>query len=308
VTIQITVDVVDIEAPVLLVPTTAVTAISNATGTATVEYDVSATDNVLGNVPVSCDAPSGSDFPIGTTTVTCEASDEGPNATGGVNTATETFTVTVTDGTPPVVTAPDVELRRTYFDPENPDFARIQTSEYGVTASDIGGSISSLSCVRDDEPELPLTIEDFEFSDEPYNITCTAEDSAGNEGSASFRLTVSYEYDIEVTVGKTRVKLGSTIPFDWLYRDSAGNLVDSSHLQPDIGITWATTSDCIKPDNTGPSGEDSGSSAFRYSAADGIWQYSLQTKDLMGDGQQYLVSIVPPGVGVESATTCVTLR
>ena len=135
-----------------------------------------------------------------------------------------------------------------------------------------------------------------------------ATDGSGNVAdSATFAVQVRYLYDIEVIVGKTRVKLGSTIPFDWLYRDwETGLVIDSSQL--DVGITWATTSDCENPDATGPSGEDSGSSDFRYSAADGIWQYSLQTKDLIGGGQKYLVSIVPPGLGVEAASTCITLR
>jgi hypothetical protein len=217
-----------------------------------------------------------------------------------------------------VVTVPidGAEFTGDYADDLDPDWTFVSDSDLaiGVSAEDVNSGVidpANISCSRvySEPPPDPLPdANEFEFSDEPYTIECTAMDDAGNEGTASYPLTVRYLYDIEVTVGKIRVKLGSTIPFDWLYRDSAGNLVDSSHLQPDIGITWATTSDCIKPDNTGPSGEDSGSSAFRYSAADGIWQYSLQTKDLMGDGQQYLVSIVPPGVGVESATPCVTLR
>ena len=81
----------------------------------TVDYTTpTATDNVdIGSVPVSCNPASGSIFPVGTTTVTCRATD-----TAG-NTATATFTVTVTalytdqDGVPdgqdncPTVANPD---------------------------------------------------------------------------------------------------------------------------------------------------------------------------------------------------------
>ena len=49
----------------------------------------SATDNCTGGVSVACYPPSGSTFPVGTTTVTCVATDAADN------TATRTFTVTV---------------------------------------------------------------------------------------------------------------------------------------------------------------------------------------------------------------------
>ncbi|WP_238145303.1 HYR domain-containing protein [Antricoccus suffuscus] len=94
---------------------------SDANG-AVVTFDATATDLVSGDVPVSCMPPSGSVFAIGTTTVTCTASDR--TATVGVmsaraavqsdpgNLATGTFTVTVqaqpvappTNGTPPGAT------------------------------------------------------------------------------------------------------------------------------------------------------------------------------------------------------------
>ncbi len=48
-----------------------------------------AVDDWSGVVPVTCDPPSGSTFPVGTTTVTCTAADSSGNV------ATETFTVTV---------------------------------------------------------------------------------------------------------------------------------------------------------------------------------------------------------------------
>jgi hypothetical protein len=55
-----------------------------------VTYQVTATDDVDGPIPVSCRPPSGSRFKIGHTIVTCSATDK----TG--NTATARFTVTVT--------------------------------------------------------------------------------------------------------------------------------------------------------------------------------------------------------------------
>src|SRR5205823_4026469 len=62
-------------------------------------YTQSVTDNVDPQPWVNC-PPSGSSFPLGTSTVTCTARD----ASG--NTSTGTFTVTVVDTTPPVITVP----------------------------------------------------------------------------------------------------------------------------------------------------------------------------------------------------------
>lgn len=55
----------------------------NATGPAgaTVLYAVSATDNADPNPAIVCQPPSGSSFPIGTTIVTCTATDASGNST-----------------------------------------------------------------------------------------------------------------------------------------------------------------------------------------------------------------------------------
>ncbi len=62
---------------------------SPGSGSATVNYTVNAQDN-SGIVEVSCTRASGSSFPVGTTTVTCTATDEANNS------ASCSFTVTVT--------------------------------------------------------------------------------------------------------------------------------------------------------------------------------------------------------------------
>ena len=220
--------------------------------------------------------------------------------------------MTVTDGTPPVVTAPDVQLSRDYFDPLDPDWARILPSEYvsGVSASDIvDGPISSVSCERDDDP-APLSDEDFEFSDTPYSITCTAVDAAGNDGSTSFALTVSYRYDIELVPPKGRARAGSTVPLDWSYFDEFG-VVNSSDVAVRVEWTKMTDQSCSTPapdlGSNGVSGlgDDSGNSDFRYSASNDAWQFSWQTPDLPG---YYKVDVSPPGANVETAWACINLR
>jgi hypothetical protein len=82
-----TVTVTDTEAPTLNVPSAITAEFTDANGAAVV-YAVTSSDNCSG-VMQSCTPPSGSVFPIGTTTVTCTAVDLAGNST------TKTFPVTV---------------------------------------------------------------------------------------------------------------------------------------------------------------------------------------------------------------------
>jgi len=245
---------------------------------------------------------------VGSYTVTYDVTDSSTNAATQV-----TRIVNVTDTTAPVITASDVELRRDYFDIDDPDWARIAVAEYtsGVVANDVAdGAITLISCDRDDDPD-PLLATDFEFSDTPYGITCTAEDSAGNVGTGSFELTILYSYDINLIPPKGRARAGSTVPLDWQYLDK-GALVDSSAV--DVRVSWAkmTNSSCTVPDPGTPGsngssglGDDSGFSDFRYSASNDTWQFSWQTPDATG---YFKISVSPPGASVETGWACIRLR
>ena len=91
-----TVRVIDTAPPVVTVP-------ANVTidrAPINFSFTASATDAVDGALVPACTSPSGSKFPIGTTTVTCQATD----ARGNVGSAT--FTVTVRPGRSPIDTVP----------------------------------------------------------------------------------------------------------------------------------------------------------------------------------------------------------
>jgi|GEM_PF-1256118 len=92
----IDIDVEDVTPPVVTVESKVV----EATGPdgAVVEYDASADDNVDGPLTPTCDPPSGSQFPLGTTPVDCEATDAAGNTGYGSG------TIEVVDTTPPAVT------------------------------------------------------------------------------------------------------------------------------------------------------------------------------------------------------------
>lgn len=91
-----TVTIVDTTAPIVTVPAPIV-AEATSNGGASVAFTASAFDTVSGNVPVVCSHLSGATFPIGVTTLTCEASDESGNLAGA------TFTITVQDTTAPSI-------------------------------------------------------------------------------------------------------------------------------------------------------------------------------------------------------------
>jgi uncharacterized repeat protein (TIGR01451 family) len=79
----------DTVGPTLSIPAS-ITVEATAPSGAAVIYTASGLDDVDGSVPVSCIPPSGSTFPVGTSVVTCKATDKAGN------TSASTFTVTVT--------------------------------------------------------------------------------------------------------------------------------------------------------------------------------------------------------------------
>ena len=89
----------DTTAPELSLPANQVVEATAKTGT-TVSFTSSAKDLVDGNVDVTCTPASGSAFPMGSTDVTCSATDKAGNK------ATGSFTVKVQDTAKPVVTVP----------------------------------------------------------------------------------------------------------------------------------------------------------------------------------------------------------
>ena len=135
--------------------------------TATVIYTVNAADNI-GVTSLVCSPASGSVFPVGTTKVTCTASD----AAG--NTATTSFNVVVKDVTPPSFGAPldvSVDLAAN---------AKSATVTFNVSATD-AVAVTSQSC----SPASGTT-----FAVGSTTVNCTAQDAAGNVGTASFKVNV----------------------------------------------------------------------------------------------------------------------
>ncbi|WNG20265.1 choice-of-anchor A family protein [Cystobacter fuscus] len=119
----------DLQPPVLQLPAPLILEATSSAG-AVAYFTATATDAVVGTVPVTCTPASGTTFPLGTTLVTCGAQD------GHGNVASGTFTVTVVDTTPPDLRL--VGSSQVTLECGNPYL------ELGATASDIcSGDLTS---------------------------------------------------------------------------------------------------------------------------------------------------------------------
>ncbi len=128
-------------------------------------------------ISVSCSPASGAFFPIGTTTVTCTATDSNPGDQQNrfvEATTSGTFTVTVVDAEPPVIAKPPDLIRDssngkpipvTFVTPSATDNAGPPV----VTCAPASGSLFSLGVAT---------------------VTCTATDAAGNKATTTFTVTV----------------------------------------------------------------------------------------------------------------------
>lgn len=153
--------------PVLIVPGDITAEATSSTGAA-VLFAATASDLVDGSIAPICDAASGDTFPLGTTIVTCTATDSAGNDTSG------SFSVTVEDTTAPDVTVP------ASFSAEATGASGAEVA-FGSSAIDLVDGPLTPACSPGSGATFPLG---------PTTVTCTATDTAGNTGSASFIVTV----------------------------------------------------------------------------------------------------------------------
>ena len=171
---QFTVTVQDTTDPTVTVPADVAVETSNPAGTAVSYGSVTATDTVDGTLTPTCNHASGSTFPIGSTTVTCSATD------AHSNTGQASFTVTVTlaavvDTTPPVLTLP---------------------SNIEVTTESASGKNVSYTASATDNLDGPITPTCSPSSGSLFpvgdtTVSCSATDSHSNTATGGFTITVN---------------------------------------------------------------------------------------------------------------------
>jgi hypothetical protein len=195
--------VVDFVAPKLTLPADIQTQATSASG-AVVSYTVTATDAVDGALTPSCTPPSGSLFPIGTTTVHCKVADTHLNAAAG------DFRVVVTDTTPPppVDTTPPVIIGISaspdVLTPPNHKLVAVQVHVEATDESDPAPS-SRIVGVTASEPLQPddwhvtgpltveLRAERSGQADRLYTIAVETSDRSGNVAQSSVTVLVPHD-------------------------------------------------------------------------------------------------------------------
>jgi Ca2+-binding RTX toxin-like protein len=160
----------DVTPPVIVVPANIQVANDPGQGGAVVNYpDPTATDDRSAVITI-CFPGSGSAFPVGTTTVTCRATDAAGNS------ATGTFTITVVDNEPPVIRVPaDITVQ---------------------AASPAGAVVNYPDPTATDNQPVPVTVTCSPQSGSTFpvgttQVLCTATDAAGNSASAAVIVTVT---------------------------------------------------------------------------------------------------------------------
>lgn len=223
-----------------------------ATGSsgAVVTFTATATDANPANPVVTCAPASGATFGLGTTTVNCSATD----AAG--NTAAGSFTVTVRDTTPPTVTPPG----NVTLEAAGPDGVAVTYS--GESAYDIVDGNRPVSCV-------PASGATFALGE--TTVTCTASDTRGNTGTASFTVKVTdttapiLALPADITAEAASAS-GAVVTFS----ASASDLVDGEvavACTPASGSTFPlgeTTVSCSAADSNG----NTASGSFKVTVVD----------------------------------------
>lgn len=196
------VSVVDTTPPTLSLPAD-ITAEATMPSGAVVTFTATATDLVDGTDTVTCTPASGSTFALGTTLVTCSATDLHGN------TATGSFNVKVQDTTPPTITSLTASPAQLW-----PDDHKMVNVTITGTATDLVDTNPTLQIVSvtsdqpvvtnsndDQSPDwiitgamtLQLREERTNGTDRTYTITVSATDFSGNTSTATVQVKVTQQ-------------------------------------------------------------------------------------------------------------------
>ena len=236
------VKVVDTTAPSLTVPGN-ITAEATGPSGAAVSYSATASDLVDGAVTPVCTPASGSTFALGTTGVSCTASDAAGNS------VTAGFTVAVVD-----TTAPDLSIPSSITaEATGPSGAAVT---YSASASDLVDGSVAIGCSPASGATFPLG---------STTVHCSASDAAGNTATGSFPVSVvdttppTVTVPANITTGPTSVT-GAVVTYSG---ESATDLVSGSlpvTCAPPSGSSFGfgtTTVVCSASDAAGNTGTNS---------------------------------------------------
>jgi hypothetical protein len=163
----------DVSPPALALPAPITVDAVGATGGAPVSFTATASDDDrrAASPPVTCTPASGAVFAIGTTTVNCTATDLSGNTVNG------SFSVTVRDILPPVLSLP----------------APVKVNAVGTTGE---APVTFTATATDDDHRAPNPLvtctpaSGATFAIGSNTVTCTATDLSGNTGRGTFTVEV----------------------------------------------------------------------------------------------------------------------
>lgn len=201
---EVTIVVQDTTAPTIDCPQDITLEATGPTG-AVAAFEVTATDICDPAPEVICGPPSGTVFGLGTTEVTCTATDNSGNSAGC------SFTVTVVDTTPPTIDCPgDITLEA--------------TSPAGAVAT----FTAIATDVCDTDPQITFSMPPGStFGLGETKVVCTATDNSGNGASCSFIVTV-----------------GDTLPPDFQLSVTPSVLWPPNHKMVRITPSWTVSDIC----------------------------------------------------------------
>jgi hypothetical protein len=190
----------DTAGPDMVLPGTIVAEATGPSG-AVVTYAVAIADAVDPAPVVTCGPDSGSTFSLGTTSVTCTATDAAGNQSSG------SFDVVVRDTTAPALSGVPSDKSVTTT---NPGGVAVPWS--APSATDAVSGSAGVSCSPRSGSTFPVGT---------TTVRCSATDDAGNTASDTFRVTVTLqqettEYTVQwgepITNGSLTANQGRTIP------------------------------------------------------------------------------------------------
>jgi len=247
---------------------------------AVVDYTPPTASDTAGDATVECEPVSGTTFGLGTTPVTCTATD------GALLSVDETFSVQVVDTTPPEITVT-----------QDPVVVSVDSS--GTASVNFEAQIE-VADVVDPNPDVSCSAAGGAVSGDPLPIgdtvvSCSATDASGNTAEATYTVKVQYGSSFGIDFSKGSVKAGSSAPstFGWL--DSAGNRINSADANPLVTArTCDTNAVVLNP------GEYPGNSDLRYDASRNEWKFNWQTVFSDGSpipGATYCVQVISMKTG-----------
>ncbi|NJD57044.1 MAG: HYR domain-containing protein [Nitrospirae bacterium] len=257
-----TVTVVDTTPPTISSVPANITAEATGPSGAPVTYtNPTATDLVDGVVAVSCVPGSGSTFALGTTIVTCSASD-----TRG-NTAAKSFTVKVQDTTPPTITfVGSIGAGDSFY------FGSVPAAPT-CTASDlVSGSVS-------------CSVSGYSTLVGSHTLTATATDGAGNTATSARTYTVmswtlnGFYQPVDMNGVYNMVKNGSTVPLKFEVFAGSTELMDITVVK---SLTYAQTTSDANAITDDIETVATGGTVLRYDTTAGQYIYNWKTPSTAG--------------------------